>query len=202
MWVRSVWCAAALTALACVSLTACDQKLASQPARDHRSVDALPTSATASAGETAEASVGAGAQRVETSAPLPSAAPTRLIDGKPMWADNRRHTAEENAQYQFEHHGQELGAASLDDFLTKAHRFVADPPAGALTLTRANGDHLTYDPKSGLFSVARSDGAPRLVSKPADGQAVWDKQVEETKSGGDGYRSTRRTASKGGDGQG
>ena len=199
MRVCSVLGSAALAALACVSLSACDQKLASQPARDHRSVDGLPTSALASTGD-GSASVGGSTQveRLQTSAPLPSAAPTRLVDGKPMWADNRRHTAEENAEYQFQHHGQELGAANLDDFLAKAHRFTANPPPGALTLTRANGDHLMYDPKSGLFAVARSDGAPRLVSKPADGQALWDKQVEENKAGGPRRASTRTS----GDGQG
>jgi cysteine desulfuration protein SufE len=37
------------------------------------------------------------------------------------------------------------------------------------TLTRANGDTLMFDGKSGLFGVVRSDGAPRTVFKPAYG---------------------------------
>ena len=42
----------------------------------------------------------------------------RLVEGKPAWADNRRYSADDNAQYQFEHHGAEpSGATTLDDFL-------------------------------------------------------------------------------------
>jgi pyocin large subunit-like protein len=175
-----------VAALAFGSLSACDQKLASQPARDHRSVDGSSTPAFTATGETAAPAAG----RTEASAPA-AATPVRTIQGKPMWADNRRHSADENAQYQFEHHGTELGARDLDDFLVKAHRFVNTPPEGALTLTRANGDKLLFDPKSGLFGVVRSDGAPRTVTKPGEGRAFWDKQVEENKTGG--TRTAART---------
>jgi pyocin large subunit-like protein len=181
MRVRTVCCAAAVAALAFVSLSACDQKLASQPARDHRSVDGSSTPAFATSGDTTAPTTTAG--RAEASAPGVGA-PVRTIQGKPMWADNRRHSADENAQYQFEHHGTELGARDLNDFLVKAHRFVNAPPAGALTLTRANGDKLLFDPGSGLFGVVRSDGAPRTVTKPGEGKAFWDKQVEENRTGG------------------
>jgi hypothetical protein len=189
MRARSVWCTAAVAALAFVSLSACDQKLASQPSRDHGSdLASAPATAQgfASVGGTATS---APADRAEA----PATGPVRLVQGKPMWADNRRHSADENAQYQFEHHGSELGASSLDDFLVKAHQFTGAPPQGALTLTRANGDHLIYDPKSGLFGVVRADGAPRTVTKPNDGQAFWNKQVDENKSGG---TTARRTASR------
>jgi hypothetical protein len=196
----SIWWAGSLAALAFVSLSACDQKLASQPSRDHHSVDGGSASGTASTGGTSEgaAASGGGERGEAASAPRP---PVRLIEGKPMWSDNRRHTAEENAQYQFEHHGAELGAHDLDDFLVKAHHFVDAPPQGVLTLTRGNGDKLLYDPKSGLFGVVRADGAPRTVTKPEAGQAFWDKQVEENKNGGDDtYRSNRRSSASRGQG--
>ena len=44
---------------------------------------------------------------------------------------------------------------------------------------RANGDNLIYDPQSGLFAVARSDGAPRTLFKPEDGEAYWNAQQKD-----------------------
>ena len=73
MRVGRVLCTAAAAALVLASIAACDQKLASQPARDHRSVDGLPTTAVASAGDAGEGA-GPEARRVEASAPIPSAA--------------------------------------------------------------------------------------------------------------------------------
>ncbi|MEO6339224.1 MAG: hypothetical protein ABIO39_04210, partial [Caulobacteraceae bacterium] len=119
-----------------------------------------------------------------------------LFEGKPMWSDNRRHSAAENAQYQFEHHGEELGTKSLDAFLTKTHAFVDTPPSTTLKLVRANGDQLMFDPKSGLFAVARKDGAPRTVFKPQDGMAYWRAQETAAKSsdGDTGSRARRDTS--------
>lgn len=106
--------------------------------------------------------------------------------GKPLWSDNRRHSAQENAQYHFEHDGADLGAKTLDDYLTKVHAFVDNPPAGAETLSRRNGDKLIYDPKTNMFAVARKDGAPRTAFKPRDGADYWKKQqarIEDEKNG-------------------
>lgn len=183
----SIWgvAAAAVTALAVAG--GCEQRLAMQPARDHDAVEA----------ETAQAFAPAPAERAdERLAPRErtqerrerASVPVRLIAGRPMWADNRKHTAVENAQYQFERHGPELGARDLDDFLGKAHRFANSPPEGVLTMTRANGDRLMFDPKSKLFAVVRSDGAPRTVFRPETGRAYWDEQVAAN-------GSSRRTAS-------
>ena len=116
-----------------------------------------------------------------------------------MWSDNRRHSAAENAQYQFEHHGEELDAKSLDAFLTKTHAFVDSPPSTTLKLVRANGDQLMFDPKSGLFAVARKDGAPRTVFKPRDGMAYWQAQQAQEAKGSDGQggaSARRQTASR------
>lgn len=168
--------AAVWAALGVAGLAGCGEQLA-QPARDHRAVELAE----------GPAPVADERPRVQrATAPLPAAerGPVRQIGGRPMWADSRRYSAQENAAYQFEQHGAELQARDLDDFLAKAHRFVSRPPRGALTLTRANGDTLIYDGQSGLFGVARADGAPRIVFKPDDGEAYWATQVRENASAG------------------
>jgi hypothetical protein len=179
--------AAVWAAVSVAGLAGCDGGDLAQPARDHRSVELAEAPAPAPE---------AGPRVQRASAPLPAAdrGEVRQVAGRPMWADSRRYSAEENAAYQFGQHGEELAAADLDDFLAKAHRFVNRPPARAATLTRANGDTLVYDAESGLFGVARSDGAPRTVFKPRDGEAYWAQQVREN---GQGRASTRRADSGG-----
>ena len=172
--------AAMFAALGIVGLAGCGDGQLAQPARDHRSVDlasaTLPDEGAASERGSRSPYRAGRADRSERSE---ERARTRRVGGKPMWSDSRRYSAEENAAYQFEHHGEELGARDLDDFLAKAHRFVSRPPDGTATLTRANGDKLLYDAKSGLFGVVRDDGAPRTVFKPRDGEAYWAAQVRE-----------------------
>ena len=58
------------------------------------------------------------------------AAPVRLVGGKPMWAANKRHSADDNAQFQFGKNGADFGATSEDDYITTAHAFVDSPPPG------------------------------------------------------------------------
>jgi pyocin large subunit-like protein len=110
-----------------------------------------------------------------------------LVEGKPMWTASKRFSAEENAQRAFERNGEAFGAKSIDQFVKKAHAFVDHPPKGTLTLTRANGDTLFYDPKANVFAVASKAGAPRTMFKPDDGMAYWEKQKD---------RETKRTASR------
>jgi pyocin large subunit-like protein len=109
------------------------------------------------------------------------------IDGRPMWSASRRYSAAENAQRAFDRNGEAFGARDLDAFVKKAHAFVSHPPAGAQTLTRANGDVLIYDPRGNVFAVASKDGAPRTMFKPDDGAAYWEQQKS---------REARRTASR------
>jgi pyocin large subunit-like protein len=117
----------------------------------------------------------------------PRDAPVRKVAGKPMWAANRTRTAEENAQRGFERYGAEFAAADVDDYVRKTHAFVGHPPAGAETLTRANGDTLIYDSKDNVFAVVTKAGAPRTMFKPDDGATYW-----ATQKAGQG----RRTASR------
>jgi pyocin large subunit-like protein len=114
----------------------------------------------------------------------PRDAPVPKIDGKPMWAANRKHSAEENAQYQFAKNGGDFAAANETDYVKKAHNFVERPPHGADTIERSNGDKLIYDPAGNVFAVVSRDGAPRTMFKPRDGASYWAQQKErEAKRG-------------------
>jgi pyocin large subunit-like protein len=189
-------CAAAL------ALSACDKGPSSIPARGHdASVDAAPATAPSGGSDRADAG-----QRVATTAGDPRDAPIPLVDGKPMWAANKRHTAEENARYQFARDGADFGARDVGDFVAKAHAFVERPPSGAETLKRGNGDKLIYDPKANVFAVVSRDGAPRTMFKPRDGASYWQEQkdrVAEDAAGGGGDRGGRygggRSRHSGGD---
>jgi pyocin large subunit-like protein len=131
--------------------------------------------------------------------------PVPTVDGAPMWAANKRHTAQENADYQFKRDGADFGAATLQDFIQKAHAFTAKPPKGVLTLTRSNGDKLLYDPRHNIFAVVTKDGAPRAMFKPQSGKAYWDQQVARQSEGddrSDSSRSYSRRSRDSGDDQG
>jgi pyocin large subunit-like protein len=106
----------------------------------------------------------------------PRNAPVPRIDGKPMWAANRTHTAEENALYQFTRNGGDFAARSEAEYVSDAHRFVDHPPHGVETLDRPNGDKLMYDAKANVFAVVSRDGAPRTMFKPRSGEAYWTQQ--------------------------
>ena len=128
--------------------------------------------------------------------------PVPMFHGEPMWSETRSHTAKEGAEHTFERAGGDLGSKTLDDFLTKVHRFGDHPPTGTLKLVRANGDRLLYDPKSNLFAVFTRDGAPRTVFKPNEGMAYWTEQKarEEARAGDDsgGYGGGRSRGGYGG----
>jgi hypothetical protein len=115
--------------------------------------------------------------------------PVPQIDGKPMWAANRTHTAEENAEYQFGKNGADFGARSEADYVTKVHAFIDKPPGDLQTLDRANGDRLEYDAKGNTFLVLARNGAPRTMFKPRDGAAYWsqqkDREAKRAKTGRD-----------------
>ena len=108
--------------------------------------------------------------------------PVATVNGKPMWAANRRYSAEENAEYQFTQHGEEFGARDVEDFVKKVHAFAAKPPAGTERFERANGDLLLYDPKANVFAVYNDEGAPKTMFKPREGASYWAEQKTQTSS--------------------
>lgn len=185
-----------------LALAACDGGSAS-PARDHSAGATTRPSYGASGGDARPQQGSFSSSSFDREDPRRE--PVKLVHGKPMWAANRRHSADENAEYQFNRDGSDFGARSVDDFVTKVHAFVDHPPSDAQTLTRNNGDKLIYDSKANVFAVVTKDGAPRTMFKPRDGAAYWDQQkerlAEEGKDGGgsDGGRSQKRYHSRSSD---
>jgi len=108
--------------------------------------------------------------------PDPRDAPVPMVNGQPLWAANRRHTAEENAAYQFTRNGPDFGAASQADYVARAHAFATSPPAGVERIQRSNGDALLYDARTNTFEVVARNGAPRTMFKPRDGLNYWRQQ--------------------------
>ena len=100
----------------------------------------------------------------------------RFEDGKPVWASSRQRSAEESAQKQFDRNGADFAAASVDDYVAKAHAFLGALPKGVQTIARTNGDKLYYDPKANIFAVADKQGSPRTMFKPRDGMTYWTQQ--------------------------
>jgi len=201
-WAVSPVCVGALSVLVLMGLAACDGAPSAIPARSHAAGDAadrrLADSAPEGGGEARQntrSSASGGGYARETAADTP------LFHGKPIWAANKNHTGQENADYHFKRDGDVFGSTTEDDFLTKVHAFVDNPPQGVLVLTRANGDKLMYDPKGNIFAVADKNGAPRTLFKPKDGQAYWDKQ-KDAEAKGEGYGSRRSARKSGSDDNG
>ena len=151
---------------------------------------ANPPASISAAGQTGQAGpTGQGGQASQTASVDPRDAPAPLAgDGKPIWAANRKHTAQENADYQFGKNGKDFGAANEADYVAKAHAFVDAPPSGVQKVERSNGDALLYDAKTNTFAVVTKAGAPRTMFKPRDGASYWQQQVSREQSrasGGD-----------------
>lgn len=94
----------------------------------------------------------------------------------PLWSQNRKYSADENAHYHFEKHGPEFSAKSYPDYMAMVHGFIHAPPSGTQTLKRTNGDTLFYDPKGNVFAVMTKAGAPRTMFRPDNGAAYWQQQ--------------------------
>ncbi len=164
--------------VAALLLAACDGGASAVPVRQEAAI----TPASASGASPVD-----GLRRADD----PRAAPVPQVDGKPMWSANRRFTAEQNARRGFERNGDDFGAASVKDYVAKAHAFVADPPSGAQTVTRRNGDKLIYDPAGNVFAVVTAGGAPRTMFKPDDGAAYWERVRKQEADGGSNRRARR-----------
>jgi pyocin large subunit-like protein len=155
-----------MAALGLMSLVACDSgasAVKAPKAGERASVEGSPPE-----------SRGGGGEDVRRSDPRDE--PVKLVAGKPYWAANRTRSAEENAERSFQSNGKTFDAKSADDYVAKVHAFVSDPPKGAETLKRSNGDLLIYDPKGNVFAVVSREGAPRTMFKPDEGAAYWDEQ--------------------------
>ncbi len=171
--------------MAALSLAACNKPSA---------VSGQGGSAPAAYGATADAAKPGTAYGASYASADPRDRPVPQVDGKPMWAANRSHTAEENAQYQFAKNGADFGAANESDYVRKAHAFVERPPKDVDTISRSNGDKVMYSAAGNVFAVVNRDGAPRTMFKPRDGASYWAQQKAE---GANGYRSAYRGSDRG-----
>ena len=114
-------------------------------------------------------------------AATPASAPTteaRDVGVKPAITTARDDTVDAKVRRLFERNGAAFGAASPEDYLTKAKVFIDSPPTGTETVKRANGDILFYQASSNTFAVADRDGVLRTMFKPDDGPAYWAEQKE------------------------
>jgi hypothetical protein len=170
-------------ACATLSLSACDNGPSAVQTRDRIETAAAPRYETAVSARGDEAlGPEGGRPRRGRGAQAPS---DDALGGGLTWAANSRHTAQDNAQYQFGKRGGDFGLTDLKAYVSKADAFVAHPPQGVLKLERSNGDVLLYDPKSNVFAVADRSGAPRTMFKPSDGMAYWDAQKAREARGND-----------------
>jgi hypothetical protein len=191
-----------------LALAACDGGSAVAPAREHARLGAAAASTSGADGGRTSGDRGGGYGQGgygqgASDQPDHRQDPVPLVKGKPLWAANRRHSAQDNAQYHFERDGPDFGARTMEDYVAKAHAFVDSPPSDVQTLTRSNGDRLLYDARRNIFAVVSKDGAPRTMFKPRDGAAYWDQQTQREasrKADGGGDRSYNRRSGGGGDG--
>lgn len=186
-----------------LALAACDGGSAVAPTRSQASLGSAagPASRDASRGA---GGYGGGAYDNGGGQPDHRKDPVTLVRGKPMWAANRLHSAEDNAQYHFERDGPDFGARSVDDYVAKVHAFVDAPPASVQTISRPNGDRLLYDAQRNVFAVVSKDGAPRTMFKPRDGADYWAQQTEReaqraSKTGANSQHYGRRSNTGGED---
>jgi pyocin large subunit-like protein len=165
-------------------LSACDNGPSAVLTRD-RNEAAAPRYETAAAARKDDVF---GAADDRTHAPRRRSAPAQGDDdlgGGLTWAANSRHTADDNAHYQFDKRAADFGLTDFKAYVSKADAFVAHPPQDVLKVERSNGDVLLYDPKSNVFAVADKSGAPRTMFKPSDGMAYWDAQKAREARGND-----------------
>lgn len=185
-------------ACATLSLAACDNGPSAVQTRD-RAEAAAPRYETAARYEPgARGDDAAGPTVSRTRSFRSRSAPAQGDDelgGGLTWAANSRHTADDNARYQFGKRGSDFGLTDFKAYVSRADAFVAHPPEGVLKVERSNGDVLLYDPKSNVFAVADKAGAPRTMFKPSDGLAYWDTQKQQA------GREARRNDRAGDDGE-
>ncbi len=174
---------------ASLALTACDNGPSAVRTRDR--TDASVAGGDAPRGRHDDVAEGASPARRSRYAETSSSRTD--LGGGLVWASSRKYTGDDNAHYQFEHHGAEFGISDIKAFIAKADAFAAHPPEGVLKFERAsNGDVIMYDPKTNIFAVATKDGAPRTLTKKPDGLAYWEAQKAQ--------ESAREERSRGGGG--
>jgi pyocin large subunit-like protein len=101
--------------------------------------------------------------------------PKQLINqaakkSRSIWTSTKFKNGVENAFGHFTKHGADFEAKNALDYVRQAEDFLHNPPAGALSKTRANGDVVRFDPATDAFGVMDKAGSPRTFYKPDPAQ--------------------------------
>jgi RHS repeat-associated protein len=87
--------------------------------------------------------------------------------GGPIWSATKGKTSVENAFGHWKKHGAEFPEfQNAKQYTEGARRFLNEPPRGALTKARPNGETIVYDPATNAFGVRAADGAPKTMFRP------------------------------------
>lgn len=96
---------------------------------------------------------------------------------KQIWTSTSQLTSVSNAFEHWKRHRKDFPEyQNAKQYVRAATNFLNTPPPGALVKRRSNGDTLVYDPKTNVFGVKSSSGAPRTMFRPKDGMRYWEKQ--------------------------
>jgi len=188
------WAAVAAAAGAAMLLSACDNG-PSAVARGERTREAADDGGRGADAPRAFADTGSSSRRDDGVDHRKE--PALKVDGEAVWASTKRYSAEEGAQRSFERNGKDFGVGDVEAYAQKAHDFVSNPPSGAETLKRPNGDTLYYDARTNVFAVASKAGLPKTMFKPRDGAKYWAEQKDR-----DAKRQTARRSEGGGSDEG
>ncbi|HZR34508.1 MAG TPA: RHS repeat-associated core domain-containing protein, partial [Nevskia sp.] len=94
-----------------------------------------------------------------------------------IWTSPRNLSSVENAFLHWKKHAQDFpNCPNAKTYVEQAKNFLDNPPVGALTKIRPNGDILVYDPATNTFVAANASGVPRTMFKPTDGMSYWGRQ--------------------------
>jgi hypothetical protein len=154
---------AGLVGLAAAALAGCDNGPSAVQTRD-RAGGAGAVLTAAALGGPAQAGTGG----AESGGGAPA--------GKGVVTANRRETADVKITRLYDRNGAAFGARSAEDYAARMKAFADNPPAGADTVKRPNGDTLYYQASTNTFAVIARDGTPRTMFKPDDGPAYWAQQ--------------------------
>jgi len=112
-----------------------------------------------------EAEIAASAGQIHL--PARTAPATRAATKEPIWSATEGKTSAENAFAHWKKHGAEFPELrTMEQYAQGARRFLNEPPRGALTKVRPNGEVVVYDPASNTFGVRTADGTPKTLFKP------------------------------------
>jgi filamentous hemagglutinin len=84
-----------------------------------------------------------------------------------IWSSNNKKTSVENAFGHWQKHKQEFpDIKNAKQYVESTKDFIDNPPPGALTKIRPNGEKVVYDPATNTFAASLPTGEPKTMFKP------------------------------------